>query len=321
MPNLSKSPLITTGLLWIIAGLIAWPMGDFPLDDDWSYAEAVKHWVDTSTYWVSDWPAMTLFTQVIWGGVFAKVFGFSFTILRWSTLVIGAIGIWAFRQTLVQLKFPDHWQLLVLLTLVFNPLFFELSFTFMTDIPFLSLMAIALYAYLNAFETNQFKWWAAATLACILSVLLRQMALLLPICMGIALLLGKPRLQSFGWALGSTLLTYLSLKGYVFWQEHTPTGLPAAFGKPEQLLSILSWDYISGKVSQLSGLYLLYLGGMLLPVSLLTAWRPRQPIALGLSLLATGAGLIAIKHSWAEPLLGNTINQWGLGTTPLAGDR
>lgn len=319
MLTLTQKPLRTLLGFWLLAMLLTWPVGDFPLDDDWSYAEAVKHWVDTGEYWVSDWPAMTLFTQVIWGGLFVKVFGFSFYALRISTLVLAVLGLFAFRQMLVRLQLPNYWQLLATLTLVFNPIYFELSLTFMTDVPFLSLIALSLYAYLRAFEADALKWWAAATLGCTLAILLRQPALLLPAAMGAAAVIARPGWKRLSLALGSTLLVYFSLQGYIFWQEHTPGGLPAAFSKPGKILDMLEPDYLLWKLRSVSGLYLLYIGAMLLPVLLLSRWKPKTRAEWIFALGAAALSLIAVGFSWEQGLLGNTLNHLGLGTIPLPG--
>lgn len=321
MPNLTQKPLRALAILWLLAIIMAWPVGDFPLDDDWSYAEAVKHWVDTGEYWVSDWPAMTLFTQVIWGGLFAKVFGFSFYALRLSTLVLTVLGILAFRKTMARLELPGWWQLAALLTLVFNPVFFELSLTFMTDIPFLSLMAMSLYAYLRAFEQDHWRWWAAATLFSSLAILLRQPALLLPLSMGIAGFLGRPGWQRLGLAFLSTAIVYLCLQGYILWQQSTPSGLPGAFSQPGSIRHMLTPGHLMYSIQSLGGLYLVYIGFMLLPVLLLCLVRPRTKAGWALAMLTTAISLYLISLIWGSEPLGNTVHTGGLGTIPLPGER
>jgi 4-amino-4-deoxy-L-arabinose transferase-like glycosyltransferase len=319
MPNLTQKPVRALAILWLLAVLMAWPVGDFPLDDDWSYAEAVKHLVDTGEYWVSDWPAMTLFTQVIWGGLFAKVLGFSFYTLRFSTLVLATLGILAFQKIMARLELPGWWQLVALLTLVFNPVFFELSLTFMTDVPFLSLMAMSLYAYLRAFEKDQWQWWAAATLFSSLAILLRQPALLLPLAMGIAGFLGRPGWRRLGLAFLSTAIVYLCLQGYILWQQSTSSGLPGAFSQPGSIRHLLTPEHVAGSMQNYGGLYLMYAGFMLLPILLLSPCRPRPKSAWALTGLLSAAGLALIALSWDEGLLGNTLHHRGLGTIPLQG--
>jgi 4-amino-4-deoxy-L-arabinose transferase-like glycosyltransferase len=319
MQKLLQKPLVALALLWLLAVLLAWPVGDFPLDDDWSYAEVVMHWVETGEYQVSDWPAMTLFSQVIWGGLFVKIFGFSFYTLRLSTLVLAVAGLLAFRQIMVRLELPRFWQLIALLTLVFNPVFFELSLTFMTDVPFLSLMAMSLYAYLRAFEKEELKWWATATLLSSLAILLRQPALLIPAAMGIAGIIGKPGWRRLWLAICSTGLVYLTLQSYIFWQESTPSGLPGAFSQPGSIRYMLDpGNFVSG-IKNIGGLYLMYTGFMLLPALLLTNFKPRQKSEWLLAGFLTAVSLLLISLAWDQGLLGNTLHKRGLGTIPLPG--
>ncbi len=317
----SFSPLQRCLLLWGFAALLAWPVGDFPLDDDWSYAEAVRHLVDTGHYWVSDWPAMTLFTQVLWGSLFAALFGFSFHVLRVSTLVLAVIGILALNATLRRLGWPAYAVAIGLLTVIFNPIYFELSLTFMTDVPFFSLMAVALYFYLRAFQEEQLRWWVAATFFSGLMILLRQPALLLPAAMGAARWLSRPSGRNFAVAVLSTGVVYGALQAYIFWQVHTPTGLPGAFGQPGELLRLLTPDYLAGQVYRFAGLYLMYIGGLLLPLLLLSRWPTAKRSGKVLAALGAGLALLLIHSGWGQGLMGNTLHCGGLGTIALPGNR
>ena len=229
------------------------------------------------------------------------------------------MGVLAFRQIMVRLKLPGFWQLAALLTLVFNPVFFELSFTFMTDVPFLSLMAMSLYAYLRAFEKDELKWWAIATLLSSLAILLRQPALLIPAAMGIAGVLGKPGWRRLGLAIGSTGLVYLTLQSYIFWQQSTPSGLPGAFSQPGSIRHMLDPGNLVSSIKNLSGLYLMYTGFMLLPVLLVSNFKPRQKGEWLLAGFLTTVSLLLVGLAWDESLLGNTLHNRGLGTIPLPG--
>lgn len=314
-------PLWLSLLLWGLAILLAWPVGDFPLDDDWAYAEAVKHLVDTGQYWVSDWPAMTLFTQILWGSLFVELFGFSFHVLRASTLVLALLGILALHASLKQLGWPPYAIAIGLLAVIFNPIYFELSLTFMTDVPFFSLMAIALYFYLQAFREERLRWWAAATLFSSLMILLRQPALLLPAAMGAARWLSRPSGRNFAVAVLSTGAVYGALQAYVFWQVHNPTGLPGAFGQPGKLLRLLTPDYLAWQVYRFAGLYLMYIGGLLLPLLLLSRWPTAKRSGKALAALGAGLAVLLIYWGWGQGLMGNTLHRGGLGTIALPGNR
>ena len=74
-------------LLWFVVIALINPVGDFPLNDDWCYAKSVKNYIETGELILYNWGEMTLVGQVFYGIIFSKLFGFSFTVLRISTLL------------------------------------------------------------------------------------------------------------------------------------------------------------------------------------------------------------------------------------------
>src|SRR5918999_3848158 len=80
-------PIVAIGLAYAIPLLIVRPTLDVPLIDDWNYQLSVRHLVEDGELWIAPWTAATLVLQVVWGGIFASVFGVSPTVLRVSTLV------------------------------------------------------------------------------------------------------------------------------------------------------------------------------------------------------------------------------------------
>src|SRR5258705_13426502 len=63
------------------------PRGEFPLNDDWAYGLSVRHLAETGDVRLSHWGAMTLVWQAAYGGLVCAVTGFSFTALRFTTIV------------------------------------------------------------------------------------------------------------------------------------------------------------------------------------------------------------------------------------------
>src|SRR5947209_333703 len=82
-----RSPIILLALAVAALALLVPPGGEFPIDIDWNYSWVVQSLLDGRQVVVSPWTAATLVLQVYWGGIFAKLFGFSQTTLRVSTLV------------------------------------------------------------------------------------------------------------------------------------------------------------------------------------------------------------------------------------------
>src|SRR4051812_48050477 len=96
LPTIHRTDILAVGVivaLWAVLAILVNPVGDFPFNDDWAYGLPVKWLVETGRLRFTDWQLNPLVTQVLWGGLFASVAGFSFTVLRISTLVIATVGL------------------------------------------------------------------------------------------------------------------------------------------------------------------------------------------------------------------------------------
>lgn len=125
------------------------PIGNFPLNDDWQYAYPVKTLIETGVYQLDSYFSPNIFLQVIWGYSFCLIPNeFSFTYLRFSTLFTAVICGLVFFQIIksrTNRTFYECW--VITFFLVFNPFFFSLSFSFMTDVPFLLLCLLSISYY------------------------------------------------------------------------------------------------------------------------------------------------------------------------------
>ena len=122
---------VQLGLIWICMILLANPIGDFPLNDDWAYAYSVQHLLQHGEFRLSDWTATNLLGQAVWGALFCLPFGFSFTTLRLSTAVLGLVGILATYGILREVNTSRQIATIGAVTLACCPIYFALSLTFM----------------------------------------------------------------------------------------------------------------------------------------------------------------------------------------------
>src|SRR5207244_3527609 len=76
---------------WLLVG----PRANVPVIDDWVYAWSVEHLLDTGRLQVLEISAFYPITQILWGALFARLAGFSFVVLRSSTVVLALFGCWA----------------------------------------------------------------------------------------------------------------------------------------------------------------------------------------------------------------------------------
>ena len=199
-------------LIFLLAEIIVWPSGNFPLNDDWSYTKSVLIFLKEGYIQIGAWPAMTLATNIVWGSFFCKIFGFSFLTLRFSTLVLSLAGILILYQVVLRLSGSRFGAFTAGVSLMFNPYHFNLSNTFMTDIPFCTIVLAALCLSLLFFRTGNLLYMAGFLLVSVAAVLLRQFGLILPVAFVAGCLIhDQRRIRNFLLSLLILLSAVLSL--------------------------------------------------------------------------------------------------------------
>lgn len=181
------APYMALAGIWLLTIFIVPPRGDFPLNDDWMYAKVVQHLVETGEYQATPYADPTFILQAYWGAAFVKLFGFSFETLRISTLVLGLVAVWAAHWAAREAGLNTHWAFLVALTLLVNPLFLNLSYTFMTDVPFIALMLLSGAATVHALRTKDLRWLAISMSLTACAALIRQFAVVIPMAVSFIL--------------------------------------------------------------------------------------------------------------------------------------
>jgi hypothetical protein len=175
------SCIIITGV-WLVSAIVVNPLGDFPLNDDWAWGWTVKNLVETHSFRFHDFQAMTLISQTIYGALFCLPFGFSFTALRISTLIAGLVGLWGTYFLLRRVGTNTWTALLGALTLAACPIFFALSCTFMTDVPFTTMFVFSTFFFVCSIQSDRpSKFLVAATLCACTATFIRQLGIAVPI--------------------------------------------------------------------------------------------------------------------------------------------
>jgi len=202
-------------LIFIIAEVFVNPTGNFPLNDDWTYGKSVLLLQQEGKLNIGNFAAMSLFTHIVWGFLFAKTFWFSFTILRISTLVSALVGVFVLNKLVFKITQNKTTAFVASLTLLFNPLYFNLSNTFMTDVNFNTLLLLGVYFAYDFFHTKERSSFMLVFVMSTLLVLVRQFGIILPVCFAVACLtLVEKRWFIFGLALLFTALVYGIFKYY-----------------------------------------------------------------------------------------------------------
>jgi len=261
--------LFYLGVIWILGIALVNPIGDFPLNDDFSYGRTVYNLSELGVFLFDDWLGMSLFTQVLWGTIFTKIFGFSFTVLRFSTLTLAYIALASCYLLARDLGADRKLSLLVALSIGFSPIFFSLSYTFMTDIPFFSFLILSVYFFHRFLQHERLSTFFAAILLGVAAILIRQLGLMLPIAFLLTYVIriiyfGKCSLRSL---LVAVTPLVISVVAYLLYREWFMSlqGLPENYDSLGRLSKRLNKDFWLGSMQRI-GVIITYLGMFLLPL-------------------------------------------------------
>jgi len=219
-------------LLYSSAAILVRPFVNLPFHDDWTYAWSVEHLLKTGELQILDWSVHYPFAQILWGALFCLPYRFSFSALRVSTVVLAWLGALALYGTLRELGRARSESLIATVVLVTNPVFFVISFSFMTDVPFVSFANIAFFFIVRGVcRRNSFELCVGCVFA-ICALFIRQVAVAIP---------------------GSLLLYFLFAPSHRSWRYLLPTiafcllcslvliSIPQIFGVTSQSKFLTTW--------------------------------------------------------------------------------
>jgi hypothetical protein len=262
---------------------------------------------------------MPLLTQVLWGALFSLPAGFSFTALHFSTLLLSLAAL-ILLLTLVRARGdPLLPGLLAPLLLLFNPVYLDLSHTFMTDVPFIAFALGSILLLVQGTGRGNSMLLALGMCLGVLATLLRQTGMLIPIAFGIGYLShGRFSARRVLLPVGFILLTVVSFVAYTRWLSATgrlPTGY---YAQTRQVMAVLG-SGLPALARQAAGSFLItfvYLGLFTLPMGLLflDLTRKRRLVVL----LAGSTGLLALTQLLHVGFVGNILSDRGVGPFTLA---
>lgn len=181
--------IILLSIIWALSVLVVNPSGEFPLNDDWSYCQVVKNIFVEGRFQLTGWISIPLVGQIAWGALFCIPFGFSFTALRISSLILGLIGVLSAYGILREAKARNSVAFFGAMLFAANPLYYEHAFTFMTDIPFTALALLSSYFYLRGFRREKTSDFLLGSVIAAWTTLIRQMGVVIPIAFAVAFLM------------------------------------------------------------------------------------------------------------------------------------
>jgi hypothetical protein len=315
-------------LAWVAAVLLVNPSGNFPLNDDWAFAASVRSLVRDHRFRLDAWTSMPLVVQTLWGSLWGSVLGMSPAVLRLSTAFLALIANWTLYLSLRSIGSPVRVALLLALGVAMSPVFVNLSFTFMTDIPSLSLFVLSVALFIRWFSGGAPGHLAMGLAMAFLSMFVRQLGLALFLGFAPAFILRKgARPRTVVLAVLPALLAYLALQAYG-WVVARTIGLPYFYPQKTNAVLIFLGKLAAFRfgVLEYPVFYLTILAFHLClaiaPLSPLLGAFKRRPrgelVRIGLLASLLAAMMVVLRHRLVIP--GGILTAGGSGPLTLYQD-
>jgi hypothetical protein len=324
-----KSPLLPFILLaaiWLVLVILVNPLGDFPLNDDWVYGLAVREILEKGNFRLPSPASANVFSQAYWGALFCLPFGFSFTALRFSTLVLGCVGILAVYALLLETGARREIAFFGALLIAIDPFYLGLSNTFMTDIPFTATSLLSIYFYIKGFKNDAIVLLILGLFFGFIALLIRQFGVILFIAFGVAYLFKKGfKIKNLFLGLSPLALAIFLQVSYQRWLLRT--------GRTPPVKDIRTMDFMEGlsrgslqDIFRNIWIVLIYAGLLLFPFIIVffterlfvrLSRRQRNITSLALLGFTFVVTIVYFLRGKLMPLSTNIITYFGLGPLTL----
>ena len=305
-----RFPALLCSLAVLLCEFVARPYVNMSLCDDGPYILMARMLAVTGHIFYNGFATAMLGWQLYLGAAFIKLFGFSFTSVRMSTLFIAVIMAFFLQRTLVRSGITERNATIGTLALVLSPLYLMLSVTFMSDITGLFAIVLCLYGCLRSLQattnSSTIAWICFAVATNTLCGTARQIAwlgVLVMVPSTLWLLRARHRVLIPGAA--ATIAGAIFVFSCMQWLKHQPYSIPE---------HILPHTFpVAGTLWTLAHLFL-EIPFLLLPILGLFLPRicRRPRVVTIVSVLLLGYLFLGIypSHLRGEFLLEPTANDW-----------
>jgi hypothetical protein len=162
-----RLPALLCALALVFCDLISRPFAEIGISDDWSYIRSAMLLEKTGHIYYFGWANAMVGWQLYLAALFIRVFGFSFTTVRMSTLLVAAITAFLVHRIFVRCGVNQRNATIATLAVVLSSIYMDVSVTFMTDMQGLFAIVLCLYACVRALNTANAQaaigwiWFAA----------------------------------------------------------------------------------------------------------------------------------------------------------------
>jgi len=174
---------------YVFALLILHPLTDAPVVDSWLYGSSVRRFLRTGEIRFAGYTQAMPIAQVVYGVAWARIFGGNSASLEISVVVLAVLCGVMFHALAIRCG-ASRWQALAATgLLICNPCFTFLSFSFMTEVPFLTAMIATHLAFAKAEGRHEQLWlWLSAAMAVVGFLIRPFAAMAIAGCVGATLL-------------------------------------------------------------------------------------------------------------------------------------
>jgi hypothetical protein len=331
-PNQPQSTFLSTDrrnvllciALLVVAAAVTNPRLEMGVNDDWSYAHTAREFASSGHIAYNGWAVAMLLPQIVWASLFIKLFGFSFFILRISTLVLGVFTVpvlyYLGRESGLAPPFATFATLLTAL----SPLVLPQAVSFMSDVPAFFLFMLCFYGGVKSWKASTtrtcIEWAGLVVLAGILSGMNRQIYWLAPLLFlpVIAWIQRRKRGAaaglSAGWLLTGWLFTIMAVGCSILWYQAQPYSLA------EHAMDAWRHSGLRSLVGQTLNVTAgagLTTGLILLPLLVgyvAVGFKAASPklLVVALAVVMAGEYVFAVRLSHRMPSLGNILTEYGI---------
>lgn len=177
---------ILCALLSIAAVLATLPFVEMGINDDFSFTHTALHLASTGKMAYDGWGTPMVGFQAYWAALFIKLFGFSFVLVRLSTLpFVAGCSVLLYLLALYA-GLPRSRAIFLAFFVAFSPLALPLEASFMTDVPGLFFLLLCLISALQgtdpqASQARILFWTTVLTAAGLAGGTIRQYIFLVPV--------------------------------------------------------------------------------------------------------------------------------------------
>ena len=244
-----RIPALLCALAVLLCEFISRPYVEMGISDDTPYVLMARTLAATGHIAYNGWATAMLGWQLYIGAAFIKLFGFSFTAVRMSTLLVSLATVVLLQRIFVRAGIPERNATLATLMLVLSPLYLLLSVTYMSDIFGLFAIVICLYGCLRALQSTTpsatILWLCFAVVTNGLFGTARQIAwlgILVMLPSTLWLLRAQRRVLFAGSA--ATLAGAAFVFGCLQWFKHQPYSVPEHIFGPTFPIAGTFWSLL-----------------------------------------------------------------------------